>query len=464
MKFPKKIYQDLFKDKSLGSVLRNTGYMVTSNAGSTVLTFIQGMLAAIILGPVAYGLLGMVVSVASNVNRLLSFRMGELVVKFGGEYLEKGQRIKAGKLIKLAGFTEILTAIIAYLILVAIAPWAARVVLKEPDLTRWIIFYGIALLANFMTETSTAVLQIGNKFKNLAFLNFSQSLLTAVWILVLFFTKGGLVEVLMAYLAGKLLYGSGIFILALRTLKELIGAGWWKSKMFDLEDKTGLIKFAISSNISSTLNLVIRDSEVLIIGFLLNSAYAGYYKFSAAVINAITLPVSQFITVTYPEINTKVVSKKWKELKRLLKNTSLIAFGWIMACFLGLIVAGKWILSFIKDGAYIPALPFIYILLIGYGFASVFYWNRNLLLSFNLPNLPLIIMAVVGSIKTVMMFLLIPRFGYLMQPSLLSAYFVVSIGIMVYLGWKIINKEEKVSVIDEDRYNHHQPDTIHNRQ
>jgi len=89
MKSPLKIYHEWKQDKSLGEVIKNTGYMVTSNTASTGLTFVQGMLAAIILGPIEYGLLGMVVSFASNVNRLLSFRMGELVVKFGGEYLDK---------------------------------------------------------------------------------------------------------------------------------------------------------------------------------------------------------------------------------------------------------------------------------------------------------------------------------------------------------------------------------------
>ena len=450
MKSPLKIYQEWKQDKSLGEVIKNTGYMVTSNTASTGLTFIQGMLAAIILGPVEYGLLGMVVSFASNVNRLLSFRMGELVVKFGGELLEKNEKEKATAIVKFAGITEVLTSLVAYLLLILLAPWAAKVILKDPTITRWIIVYGSALLANFMTETSTAILQVGDQFRKLAFINFLQSLLTAIWIVILFFSGGNLFQVLLAYLAGKFLYGVGIFLLGINTMRKIIGPLWWRTTFSKLENIKGLLKFAFSTNISSTLNLFIRDSEVLWVGYFLSPLYAGYYKFSVAVINAVILPVSQFITVTYPQINKKVISKQWNDLKRLLRSTSLIAFAWIMICTAGLLIIGEWVLSFIKDGAYVPALPYIYILIIGYGFASIFFWNRNLLLSFNLPGLPIKIMAIVGTIKTILMFLLIPRFGYLMQGGLLSAYFIVSIGVMVYLGLKKISLEEKMLVVNAD--------------
>lgn len=460
MKSPAKIYQELVQDKSLGDVFKNVGYMVTSNTASTGLTFIQGMLAAIILGPVEYGLLGMVVSFASNVNRLLSFRMGELVVKFAGESVEKNENERAAAIVKFAGLAEITTSATAYLLLCLLASWAARVILKEPSISPWIIIYGLALLANFMTETSTAILQIGNQFGRLASLNFFQSLLTAIWITILFFIKGTLGQVLIAYLAGKFVFGIGIFIYAMHTMKKLVGINWWKSKISELEGKSEIIKFAFSTNISSTLNLIIRDSEVLWVGYFLSPLYAGYYKFSVAVINAIILPVSQFITVTYPQINKKIVSRQWNDLKKLLKGTSAIALTWIILCLVGLLVLGEWLLSFVKNGAYIPSLPYIYVLIIGYGFASVFFWNRNLLLSFNLPNVVLVIMTIVGGVKTALMFLLIPKFGYLMQASLLSAYFVISIGWMVYLGLKKLSFEEKVPTINADSDNYYQPDPL----
>ena len=78
----KKFFEDWKQDKLLGSIIRNTGYMFSSNTLSMVLATIQGILAAIVLGPKDYGILGLIVTLASNVNRFLSFRMGDLVVKY----------------------------------------------------------------------------------------------------------------------------------------------------------------------------------------------------------------------------------------------------------------------------------------------------------------------------------------------------------------------------------------------
>ena len=84
------------KDTLLGSVVRNSGYLLSSNTISMGLTFLQGLLAAAMLGAANYGTLGIIISFASNVNRLLSFRMNELVIKYGGQYLAQGRKELAG--------------------------------------------------------------------------------------------------------------------------------------------------------------------------------------------------------------------------------------------------------------------------------------------------------------------------------------------------------------------------------
>jgi hypothetical protein len=38
--------------------------------------------------------------------------------------------------------------------------------------------------------------------------------------------------------------------------------------------------------------MVIRDSEVLWVGYFLSAAQAGYYKFALAIMNMVVLPVS----------------------------------------------------------------------------------------------------------------------------------------------------------------------------
>lgn len=441
-----KILDGLRQDQLIKRVLTNSSYLFSSNTLSSGLTTIQGVLAAIILGPKDYGLLGLIITFASNVNRLLSFRMGELVIKFAGSYLENGEKEKASAVIKFAGIAEIITSITAYLLLLLTAPFAAKYLLKNPELSNWIMIYGVALLANFMTETSTAILQLANKYKSIALFNLLQNILTAIWIIILFFTQGNIFEILTAYLVGKFVFGFGISTAGVLQLNKLIGRHWLSSKFKLIKNKKEIIRFAISSNLSGTVNLLIRDSEVLWFGYFWSPEIVGYYKFGLAILNPIMLPINTLISTTYPEINKLISQKLWDPLRKFLKKITLISLLWTGACAVGLAILGELILSWIKDGKFLPSLTITYILLIGYGFANIFFWNRNLLLSYNRPNTPLVVMGVFGIIKIIVMLITVPKFGYLYQAALLSLYFIFSVSANSFLGLRLIRN----SILERD--------------
>jgi hypothetical protein len=145
------------QDNLIRKIVRNSGYMLI---GNTLSMAVQSVLTARLLGILGFGIIGTVISFASNVNRLLSFRMGELVGKYVAHYLAEGKKDLAGAALKASALTETLTSVAAYLLLILSAPLAARFIIKDPSTAPLIVFYGLALLANFVTETSTGFLQV----------------------------------------------------------------------------------------------------------------------------------------------------------------------------------------------------------------------------------------------------------------------------------------------------------------
>ncbi|HWR66127.1 MAG TPA: hypothetical protein VN364_08405, partial [Bellilinea sp.] len=106
-------------------------------------------------------------------------------------------------------------------------------------------------------------------------------------------------------------------------------------------------------------------------------------------------------------------------------------------------------LGLFKGGEYLPAMPLIWVLLIGFSFANIFYWNRSLLLAFSRPNFPLAVATIAGLIKIGLMFLLVPRFGAVMQAALLSLFFILSIGAMAVEGLRGLKRAELQPVVLE---------------
>jgi arginine:ornithine antiporter/lysine permease len=71
-------------------VIRNAGYLLSSNVLSMGLSMFQSILAGRLLGVAGFGLVATITVFATTLNKIFSFRMNELVVKYFGEALANG--------------------------------------------------------------------------------------------------------------------------------------------------------------------------------------------------------------------------------------------------------------------------------------------------------------------------------------------------------------------------------------
>jgi hypothetical protein len=106
-------------------------------------------------------------------------------------------------------------------------------------------------------------------------------------------------------------------------------------------------------------------------------------------------------------------------------------------------------------------VPVALILLVGYGTANIFFWNRPLALSLGHPTFPLVVTTLAGVGKVTLSFLLVPqltglskiadgashlpRYGMYIQAVLMSIYFVVSIGLIVWRGLSEIQRQSRLA-------------------
>src|SRR4030066_235611 len=191
-----------WQDKLLRGVLKNTSFLFSSNTLSAALSMLNSILATRLLGVDGLGLVATIQTFVSNINRLLSFRMSEVVVKYLGQALAReqgetgenaqsegiadqpaGNNPQAAAIVKGIGLTEAATSVLAYLVLLLLASWAARVFAHDTSVASLFPLYGLMLLANLVYETSTGVLQAHKRFDKMALINTAQSIITATLIL-----------------------------------------------------------------------------------------------------------------------------------------------------------------------------------------------------------------------------------------------------------------------------------------
>jgi O-antigen/teichoic acid export membrane protein len=106
------------------------------------LSLVQTVVVLRILSGTEYGVLGAITTFVTNVNRLFSFRMGEVIVKYMGEYLARDEKDRAAAILKLAMLSEAITSLVTFLMLVIIAPLGRCCLLKMPATAHYLFYLG----------------------------------------------------------------------------------------------------------------------------------------------------------------------------------------------------------------------------------------------------------------------------------------------------------------------------------
>jgi len=425
-------FNRLFGNELIQRVVKNSGYMFSATGAAAALSMVQSILVARLLGVTDFGVLGTITLFTSVVNKFASFRMSELVIKYVGEYTVEGDETKAAAVFKSAAIIETVTSFFAFGLIWLLAPLGAQFFAKDIAATNWFILYGLIVLANFMIESSTGLLQIFDKFKIIAGTTVGQSILTLILVGLVFINQGGLYEIVLAYMAGKMAGAIALAASALVFAARRWGFNWWRAPIGSLRDRSKeLVRFAFSTNISATINLVNKDGELLWVSALTGPTGAGYYKLALSLANLIQLPVSPLPQATYPELSREVAAKKWGNMRYILRQGSIMACAYSVLAGLFLLIFGRQLIAFFYTPDFLPAFPALLILMVGLLFANTFYWNRISLLSLGLADYPAKVNSIAAVLKFIGIITIVPIFGYLGSAALLSGFYLFSVSLNV---------------------------------
>ncbi len=429
----------------LRRILKNSAYLFSATGVTAALGMVQGILAARLLGVTQFGMLGVITMFTTVVNKLASFRMNELVVKYVAQRTAEEDPRGAATIFKAALLVEGGTSLAAFALLMLLAPFGAQYFAHDPATLPWFRLYGGAIvLANLVFESAIGLLQIANRFRRIAFIQIGQSLLTLALIAAVYLRHGGLLEVVLAYLAGKALGSLGVSAAGLWEARLRWGRNWFRLPLSGLRSQwRELARFAISTNLSGTLSLINKDSELLWVSLLRSPTEAGYYKLALALANLVQMPVSPLPRATYPELSREVARGNWHNVRYVLRQGSRLAFAYTAAAALGLAALGRPLIARLYTPAYLPAYPALLILLGGFLAANTFYWNRVALLSLGRADLPAKINFGLALCKVAGVLFLVPVWGYLANAGLLAAFYLVSVTLAVGLFYRELRRRER---------------------
>ena len=162
-------------------------------------------------------------------------------------------------------------------------------------------------------------------------------------------------------------------------------------------------------------------------------------------INILQLPLSPLPKTTYPELSREIARHEWPNVRYILRRGSMLSASYSLPVAAILILFGQWIITIWFDTAFLPAYPALLILLVGYTFVNIFFWNRVALLALNRPVFPTMINFIGMLFKVAGVYLLVPIHGYLAFAALLSGYYLFTTSMSAI---RIISDVKHFSVVE----------------
>lgn len=431
----------LARDNPLAPILKNSGYLVTSNVVTGLLALVQGILVARMLGAEEYGKLAIVMAVVSTINALTSSRLGEFIVKYLTEALEQGNIHRSAAIIKFSYLTEGFFSVFAFSLVLVLAPFLSVWFLKSNSETLIIIIFSFSLFANFLLETSTGILQTFKQFQTLAKLTFLQAILILALVLIAYLANAGILGVLYAYIIGAIVQTCLFQYIVLSELKKKLGSNWLKLPLSSLNGSWKLIlSFLLSTNVGATMSLIAKTSDPLWLGYYRTPNEVGYFKLAVSISGLVVMPINALSQAFYPTIISLVSRRDKVKLKSYLYKGSLTASLWLIPASLFCYILSRMFLPLIYGTEFTPAVLIIAILLLGLIVLNSFFWLRPALLAIGRVATATHISIGLTCVKIVASVLFVPIYGYVASAMILSLLHVIGVGLS-YLSYRKYSTE-----------------------
>jgi O-antigen/teichoic acid export membrane protein len=425
------LYLRVFDTELLRRILKNSSYLVSATVVTAAIGMVQGAIQIRVIGIAGVGLLGAMSNFTNVLNRFTSFRIDELVVRYVRLYEERKQHDRAAAVFKLAALLELGGNAAAFVLIVLLARLGVSLFSDQSGVESLFILYGSLVLINVFYDSSDGMLQVFNRFAAKSIIDVTQSIVRLVVTIAVLLTGGGLLEIILAELAGRLVRAVAVMIVAFSTARKEWGAGWWRTPFSVLRnDRRSLLTFAFSTNLSATVSLIAKDSEDLWANAFLGNLAGGYYAIARTLISFLQIPVSPLPSTTYPELSRAVAKDDWKSVRHVLRRGSMLAALYSVPVAAFLFFFGPQVIAlYTKQNSPEIYAPLV-ILMVGYLFVNIFYWSRAALLAFNRPVFPTIVNSIGMILKVIGIFIFAP-FGAVAFAALLAGYYIFTISVAV---------------------------------
>lgn len=346
-------------DALLRRLISNASMLLGGKAVNAFFSLGFLALAARGLSLEAFGTLILIHTYTQAIGDFTKFQSWQAVLTYGTPAWNEGRIGDLQKILKFSLRLDVIGALAGLVIAFLGLPLAQHLFDWSSATTKLASYYVISVLFLDIAST-TGVLRLFDRFDLSAVQSSIGALIKLLGAAAAFYLGAGLEAYLAAWFAAAII---PCLVLICMALFELRRQGVLAPQTGDAGAARASWKpdrkvwgFVWSSNLNTSLQLVLTHFGTLAVGALLGAPAAALYRVARQLTEAITTPVKLLTPTIYPELARLAARNAMSEMRRFMLRAALLAGSMASLLSVVLIVAGPWLLLIVAGekftGAY----------------------------------------------------------------------------------------------------------------
>lgn len=287
------------QEELIKRMTKNVMILFLGDFGSSLLGILSMLITIKLLGLEKYGWLVLIQTYALIVDNMINFQSWTAMIKYGAEAVSCKDEIHFKNCVLQGFLLDVVTAIIGALIGYMLAGLVGNFLDWDAKIISAARLYSIVILSH-VSGTSIGVLRLLGKFKLFAIQQFSIAVFKFILISIAFVFKADFNGVLIISLIIDILSNFSLLIISLYVLKN---RGLFRTKGNHFKIDYGFMKFSILNNLTTTIDIPVKQLDVFIISSVLTIELVSVYKIFKNITNVFSKVTNKIFQVIYPELS-----------------------------------------------------------------------------------------------------------------------------------------------------------------
>jgi O-antigen/teichoic acid export membrane protein len=366
--------------------LKNIGHLVSGSSGNAILMLVSTTIAARSLGPAAYGVLALVLTVGRLSERLLRFESWQPLIRFAASEEINDDPKRMSELYLYGLLLDVGTAVLAALLTIILGYALMSVIGLKPEHLPMVAIYALAIATN-IRGVPTAALRFDGKFRTLAYVQMLSSLIRLALATIGLLMGFSLIEFIIIWTVCQM-FDSLLFLwLGMRTIRKKGIPSPLTANPRGLKDRfPGFMAFAWSTNVSSTLRTLTQEADTLLVSAFAGTAWAGFYHIAKRIAKVAQQVGAMMQAVVYPDMARMWAQRDFSAFRStIMRVQGLLALAGL--AFLGAFwLLGGWIMHVAFGPDFADAYPLLIAQLVAVVLIMHAAPSRSALLAMNRPG------------------------------------------------------------------------------